>query len=192
MWNRAQLVEIARAACDGSVVFQNTSFEDWPLLRGAFDLVFAAQSFHWVDQSTGYRKAGEALCGGGTLALFWNRRRHVPSPLRSQLDALYAQCAPGLEEWTPADLVEVEKSIAECIAATELFDTQSQAEFLWSDRLVTQHYVRLLETHSDHATLPKAERKRLLEGVTKLVDSAGGEIDAPYQTVVHLAKRRTG
>ena len=184
-----QLVEVARAGCEGSVTFHNTKFEDWPLERGAYDLVFAAQSFHWVDQHSGYKKAGEALRIGGTLALFWNRPRVVPSALRTQLAELYEQRAPGLEVPLPETLVAIEKSIAGCIAATGLFDVQKMPGFRWSDRVPTRRYVALLETFSDHAALPDAQRQHLLEGVVEQVDAAGGEIDVHYETVIHLARR---
>lgn len=185
-----QLVETARAACNGPVTFYHTSFEGWPLETGAYDLVFAAQSFHWVDPVAGYAKAGEALRGGGTLALFWNRTKIVVSPLQTQLAALYEQCAPDLDELTPTVLAAIEESIAGSIAATELFDVQTRPGFAWRDRLVTHRYIQLLETYSAHAALPEAEREHLLDGVKKLIDAAGGEIDIHYETVVHLARRR--
>jgi SAM-dependent methyltransferase len=184
-----QLIEIARAACEGPVAFHNTSFEDWPLERGAYDLVFAAQSFHWVDQEAGYAKAGEALRTGGTLALFWNRPRPVPDPLRTQLDELYEERAPGFEELSPETLVAVEKAIEGRIAATELFDIQERPSFAWSERVPTRRYIPLLETYSAHAALPDAQRRHLLEGVAELVDAAGGEIEDHYETVIHLARR---
>jgi SAM-dependent methyltransferase len=185
-----RLIETAREVCNGPVTFLNTSFEDWPLERGAYDLVFAAQSFHWVDQHRGYAKAGEALRGGGTLALFWNRTKVVPSPVQAQLAALYLQRAPELDGLTPTLLAAIEESIVNSIAATKLFDVQARPGFAWSDRMVAARYVRLLETQSDHAALPESHREDLLDGVAKLIEASGGEIDVHYETVVHLARRR--
>jgi SAM-dependent methyltransferase len=185
----AQLVEVARSACAGPVRFQRTKFEDWPLERGAYDLVFAAQSFHWVDPGTGYTRASETLRPGGTLALFWNRSRAVPSPLQAQLAELYARRAPGLEELTPEVLVQVEEAISGCIVATERFGPPERLGIPWSETVPTHRYVALLETYSAHAALPDAQRQHLLEGVAELVNAAGGEIEVHYQTVVHLARR---
>ena len=56
--------------------------------------------------------------------------------------------------------------------------------------MVAARYVRLLETHSDHAALPESQREDLLAGVVKLIEASGGEIDVHYETVVHLARRR--
>ncbi len=187
----AQLIEVARAACEGSVAFHNATFEDWPIERAEFDLVFAGQSFHWVDQETGYTKAGEALRAGGTLALFWNRDAVVEGALNSRLDELYERRAPGIDKLTPEVLELVEQSVAECITATRLFETSVLLRFPRSSRVSTRHYVALLETRSAHATLPDAVRKHLLADVAELVDAAGGEIEMHYETVVHLAKRRS-
>jgi len=186
----AELVRVARAVCDGPVSFVNQRWEDWPLERGCYDLVFAGQSFHWVDQDRGYTKAGDALRAGGTLALFWNRTRVVATPLQAQLDRLYEEMAPGLQELTPEVLVVVERAIADRIVSTGLFDEPRRPGFAWSERLATDHYVRLLETYSAHAALPDAQRERLLDRVARLVDAAGGAIDVHYETVVHLARRR--
>jgi SAM-dependent methyltransferase len=184
-----KLIEVARAACPGRVRFEPAKFEDWPLERGAYDLVFAAQSFHWVDARTGYAKAGQALRAGGTLALFWNRPREVASELRSRLDELYEARAPGLDELTPEVLARVEESIAASIAATGLFEGPQRRGFRFSQRLPSLRYVALLETYSAHAVLPDAQRRHLLSGVAELVDAAGGEIEVHYETVVHLARR---
>jgi len=184
-----QLIEVARAACSGPIRFHATKFEDWPLESGAYDLVFAAQSFHWVDPETGYTKAAEALRTGGTLALFWNRPRAVPSLLQAQLSELYALRAPGLEDLPPQVLAQVEEAISGCITATKRFESPERLGIPWSETVPTRRYVALLETYSAHAALPDTQRRHLLDGVAELVDAAGGEIDVHYETVVHLARR---
>lgn len=185
----AQLIDVARAACPERAVFHETSFEDWPLEPSRYDLVFAATSFHWVDQETGYAKAGDALRPGGTLALFWNRPGLVDTPLQARLDALYRDIAPDLRELTADALVEIEESIRTCIRACERFEEPETQGIAWSDRMETRRYRALLETYSAHATLPDLEREHLLAAVGALVDEAGGWIDVHYENVVHLARR---
>ena len=50
-----------------------SSFEDWTLEEGAFELVFSATAFHWIDPEVRYSKSAKALRDGGSLALVWNR-----------------------------------------------------------------------------------------------------------------------
>ena len=185
----SQLIEVARAICSGPIRFHQTRFEDWSLEPGVYDLVFAAQSFHWIDPETGYAKAAEALRAGGTLALFWNRPRAASSALHTQLAELYARRAPELQELSPGVLVQVEDAISGCITATKQLESLERLAIPWSETVPTPRYVALLETYSAHASLADAERQHLLEGVAELVNAAGGEIDVHYETVVHLARR---
>src|SRR5262245_5148758 len=60
-----------RHSAGASVVL--SSFEEWPLPSTPFGAVVAAQSWHWVDDEIGPRKAAEALRPGGWIVLLWNR-----------------------------------------------------------------------------------------------------------------------
>jgi SAM-dependent methyltransferase len=49
-----------------------TPFEDWHCPDGVrYDLIFSAQSFHWIDKNIKYRKCHELLKDNGHLVLFW-------------------------------------------------------------------------------------------------------------------------
>jgi SAM-dependent methyltransferase len=66
-----ELADQARRNLIGLPVEINVEpFETWQNPAGAFDLVFAATSWHWVDPELRYRKAHELLRPGGHLA-FW-------------------------------------------------------------------------------------------------------------------------
>ena len=53
-------------------------FEGFELVAGAFDLVVAATSFHWLDPSSRCNKACRALGAGGVIAILTNVH---PGPL---------------------------------------------------------------------------------------------------------------
>ncbi len=78
-----------------------TSFEDWPLEAAAFRLVFAAQSWHWLDRQIRCVKAAEALAQGGTLALFWHRTDWHGESVRDDLERLYRRQVPELHARAP-------------------------------------------------------------------------------------------
>lgn len=65
------MIEVARRRVGNSplVEFHNARFEEVDLPEGAFDAVFAASSFHWVEPHRGWAKAAELLRPGGTIAL---------------------------------------------------------------------------------------------------------------------------
>lgn len=97
------MAAVARGNCEGfaNVRVEVTSFEDWPLEAAAFHLVFAAQSWHWVDREVRSAKAADALVQGGTLALFWHRTDWHGEPVRDDLEELYRRMVPELHARAP-------------------------------------------------------------------------------------------
>ncbi|HXZ99647.1 MAG TPA: class I SAM-dependent methyltransferase [Candidatus Binatia bacterium] len=82
-----EMAAVAVASCRRfpRVRVEPFTFEGWPGETGSFDLVFAAQSWHWVDPSVRYVKSARSLRPGGTLALFWHRTAWRGEPLWSGL-----------------------------------------------------------------------------------------------------------
>jgi ubiquinone/menaquinone biosynthesis C-methylase UbiE len=65
-----EMVEIARRRVRGRPVrFHIGHFEDVELPSGAFEAVFSATAFHWVDPAVGWSKVARLLRPGGLLAL---------------------------------------------------------------------------------------------------------------------------
>ena len=97
------MAAVARGNCGQfpNVRGEVTSFEGWPLEAGAFHLVFAAQSWHWVDREVRSAKAADALVAGGTLALFWHRTDWHGEPVRDDLEELYRRLVPELNARAP-------------------------------------------------------------------------------------------
>jgi ubiquinone/menaquinone biosynthesis C-methylase UbiE len=85
-----------RLALFAHVRFAETTFEAWPIKPGAFKLVAAAQSWHWVAPDIRFVKAAKALAPGGSLAVFGSTPMEAPSPLSEALVEIYARCAPEL------------------------------------------------------------------------------------------------
>src|SRR5258708_2218356 len=73
-----------------------STFEDWPGDGPGFDLLLAAQSWHWLPKEVRCRKAHEMLRAGGVLALFWNLPVRDEGALWDDLDAVYERLAPTL------------------------------------------------------------------------------------------------
>jgi SAM-dependent methyltransferase len=73
-------------------------FEEWEGERGAFDLVFAATGWHWLDPAVRYRKAHELLRPGGHLA-FWSALHAFPAgfdPFFAEIQDVYDEIG---EHW---------------------------------------------------------------------------------------------
>jgi SAM-dependent methyltransferase len=88
----AQLAERARDNLAGlPVEIHVAPFEAWEGKPKAFDLVYSATAWHWVDPAIGYRKAHRLLRPGGHVA-FWSAGHAFPAgfdPFFAEIQEVY-------------------------------------------------------------------------------------------------------
>jgi SAM-dependent methyltransferase len=93
------LVRVAqRNVGTSSVQFHVGRFEDVDLPTEAFDAVFSATAFHWVDPDVGWSKAASLLRPDGVLALLTHVADFEPALL-----AAWRQVSPEARSWEPPD-----------------------------------------------------------------------------------------
>jgi hypothetical protein len=176
-----EMAAIARAK---GIDVEESLFEAW-LPPYAFDLVYAAQAWHWVQGDDRYARAAAALRPGGTLALFWNRGRRWTGALGADNDAAYSVHAPDISGSTDWSLDWVRTEIERCPAFVDV----TLRELTWSCTYTRDEWLALLGTQSDHRILPDGQRSRLHAAVGDVVDRHGGRVDVVYDTVVYLSRR---
>jgi SAM-dependent methyltransferase len=164
-----------------------TSFEGWAADEGPFDVVLAAQSWHWVDPEAGLARAADVLAPDGVLALLWNHAIEDEHPLRAELDAVYRREAPDLAG-NPAGAYA--RPHIDALAASERFGPVEVREHRWLHDLATADYLDLLRTHSDKRLLADDARERLLAGIAEVVDAHGGRIAVPHTAMLVVARAR--
>lgn len=84
---------MARAARENLAPFpavqvRQSTFEEWPVENGEFNLVISAQAFHWVTAEVRFTKAATALDATGALAVIGNAVVLGRSPLHEAIDAV--------------------------------------------------------------------------------------------------------
>jgi SAM-dependent methyltransferase len=149
---------------------------------GRFDIVYAAQSWHWVDPERGFARAHALLRPRGWLALFWNRASDGDPAQRRVLDAVYARLAPELAAPGGRAIDH-----AANIRASGRFSEPEERVYRWSQARSAESYVRLLGTHSDHRMLPDDRRAALHAAVREAI---GDRIRIDYATRLYLARAR--
>jgi SAM-dependent methyltransferase len=173
--------QLRRKGVDAEVATFESFTPDRP-----FDLVYAAQSWHWVGGDDRYERVAAALGPGGVIALFWNQPRDWEGALAEANDAAYREHAPhlvgGAHKWT-LDLVLDE------IAASGAFTPAEKRVFTGTQTYTRAEYVALLGTHSDHRMLADDVRARLHAAVGAAIDAHGGTVDVVYDTKLYLARR---
>lgn len=169
-----RLAALARERTAGTAtVVVECTFEDYALPGEPFDLVFAAQSFHWVDHQQRFTKAALALRPGGTLALFAHRWLRGSGPLRARFDACYAEHAPSIAAPTSMQAPGWERFAADFEQAGG-FEVVAGKDYPLQLAFRSHEYLTLLQTHSDHRMLPPEQRARLLAAIAMEIEAEGG------------------
>ncbi len=166
-------------------------FEDWDVERGAFDLVFAATSFAWVEPGVRYWKTAAALRHGGCVALSWHAHLSIPAKddYWVALQDVYRRHAPELmgRPMTPADLPD---RIDDGFLDLGLFEEVAVRHYLWEVTYTAEEYVNLLQTFSSLIALPDDVRSALLQDIAELINREfGGSINKLQATVLQIARR---
>ncbi len=128
-----------------------------------FDLVFAANAWHWLDPELRYQRASQALRPHGYLA-FWNAVHVLPEdgdPFFVDIQDIYDEIgeAPtgGAVIPRPAELADQRHEIE----ASGLFDVVDIGRYNWETVYDADGYVELLNTFSGHIAMEAWQRERL-------------------------------
>lgn len=171
----------------GEVRLEPTTFGDWPLEAGSFDLVIAAQSFHWVEPELRFTKTAAALRRGGALAVFGNLPLDDITPLRAELDRAYARHAPALLIPMGQGYSELERIMKSLDSSA--FGAVEVRRHPWSSSYTPDEYIDLMRTHSPHRMLPEAQRNALHGALREVIERHGGRIEVRCEAELHLARR---
>ena len=186
-----ELIAVARKGLEEfpKVRFAQTTFEAWPSEAGAFKLVAAAQSFHWISPELRFAKTAAQLTPDGTLAVFGNVPMPPEPPFAEKFADIYARHAPQLSG-PPAEAWYLPNGpFAESLHQSEYFEAQEQRCYRWSRAHTTQSYTDLLRTLSSYRLLPPQEREALLSEIADAITAQGGEFELHYETHLYLARR---
>jgi SAM-dependent methyltransferase len=170
------------------VRWEITTFQDWPETSEEFDLVISAQAFHWVPRPAGFVKAAKILKKGASLAIFWNMQGADKGPVDEELQQVYQNVAPELDDHKSAEevILQREQELRDC----DCFDDVELIRFPWTRHYDTRQYLGLLNTYSDHLRMSETQFIQLNEGVADVLERHGGGIDKPYQAVLYMGVKK--
>ena len=180
----AELTSARVAANDDTEVIV-TTFENWQIGTERFALVFAAQSFHWMDPQTRFSKAAAALEADGALAVFANRALRGSSALDKSIQQVYESHAPHLR----LDSRNTRDHFLDLFAGASEFQMAECREYPWHAEYSAGEFVDLIQTHSDHRILPEAQRRAVLDGIRAAIEASGGTYPVDYLAVLCIAHR---
>jgi SAM-dependent methyltransferase len=186
----AQLAERARRDLDGlPVEIHVEPFETWQGDPGAFDLVYAATAWHWVDPELRYGKAHRLLRPGGHLA-FWSALHAFPKGFDAfftEIQEVYDAIGESFEGAWPPPPPEQARDSSEEIEASGLFEDVRVRRYVWEQEYTADEYIALLDTFSGHISMEAPKRERLYREIR--VRLGGRRVRRHWYAILHVARR---
>lgn len=192
------LAELTRRkfTASSNLTVEISSFQSYPCPNDAFDLIYSASAFHWIEEQVGYPKVFAALRPGGAFARFASHPYyHIEGQeeLWSQIQWCYCRhtpnCAGAVEPRLFKRYAEEEAEYRSGIAAKYGF-TDIQTHVYYRDLMYTScEYVKRLGIESDKIAMAAAERDALLKEIKAAVDRHGGRIVVRDMIDLNLARK---
>ena len=154
-----------------------------------FDLIYSATAFHWIPEAQGLEKAFRLLREGGTLALFWNHPHpfYNDPTVAAAAQEVYRRHLPGRGE--PKIYGREDGAArAQSIRRGGFSDVETRWYTGWRV-LDASAYIALLNTYSDHRSLPAPVRCALERELIEIIDAAGGRVEIQDTIDLHLAHK---
>ncbi|MBB5911932.1 SAM-dependent methyltransferase [Nocardia transvalensis] len=174
------------------------TFEDWDPAGREFDMVTAAQSWHWVDPVAGAIKAARILRPGGRLALF----AHViapPQPIALAQMAAIRRLMPDSPfatqqgDGSPERAADVYRAgmtkFIDGIREAGGFGSPEEWRFDWQHSYTRAEWLDLAPTTGALTRLPQPTLTELLDEVGEAIDALGGTFTMTYVTLAVSAVR---
>lgn len=149
------MIAAARRRVGPSVALHVSSFEDFDVGAGAFDLVVSADAFHWVDPEVRYVKANHALRPSGWLAVVVCDERYE-EPLQAAVRSMWVARSEDRGAWwrTP------KPTVGEEIAASGRFGAVVETVHEWELVRSPDEVVELEATRATALDWDAAARRR--------------------------------
>ena len=189
-----QLAERARRNLAGRAVEIHTApFETWTGSSAAYDLVYAATAWHWLDPGIRYHKAHNLLRADGHLAI-WGAFHAFPEdtdPFFFEIQDVYEAIGEAVpdEQWPPPQPEAVPDQTAE-ILGSGLFRDVIVRRYVWEQTYTADEYIRLLNTFSGHIAMGDAKRDRLYGEIrARLGLRLEPTVRRHWLAILHVARR---
>lgn len=172
------------------IKFECGRFEEVELTSETYDVIYAAQSFHWVPQPIGYQKCAKMLAENGNLALFWNM--YLAYDNNEDNDLLKLSNKYG----GFADFVNEEQcenriySIVNAIQDSGLFETPTVYKHLWKQEYTADEYYGFVLTGNRFLQLSDEVKETARKEIVEHANKFGGKIVRTYLCVLYLAGKK--
>ncbi len=172
---------------------ETAPFEEWEGPAHAFDLVFAATTWHWLDPAIRYRKVHKLLRPEGHLA-FWSAFHAFPAdfdPFFTEIQNVYEAIGETFGgQWPPPPPEQITDERDE-IETSGLFDDVQVRRYVWEATYSADEYIALLDTFSGHIAMDPEKRNTLYREIrARLGSRPSRRLRRHWYSILHVARAR--
>lgn len=172
-----------------TISFKCSRFEQYDFADQDWDVVLAAQAFHWVPQPQGYEKCADVLKTGGHLAVFWNMYITYDNALDNELLALSNKYGGFADFLSEKDCETRIHSIVSDIENSKLFSKPKVFRKLWKQDYTAEEYFGFVSTGNRFIQKSEDEKAAAFLDIVDLCNKNNGIIERPYLCVLYLAEK---
>ena len=173
-----------------NVNFVKGRFEEYDFGQKKFDVIYAAQSFHWVPQPIGYKKCGDILKDNGYIALFWNMYVIHDSDLDKELLEISKRYGGIADFVTETECERRIDSIVSQIVDSNLFETPTLIRKLWQQDYTVADFYGFALTGNRFMQNSDDDKQKAYNDIVTLAEKNNGIIKRPYLCVLYIAKKK--
>ncbi len=167
-----------------NIHYINSAFEKAKLPQDTFTLAYAAQSFHWVNFTTGLTKLHQVLVDDGAVAFFWNLHDHDKTGPGRDTRRLYAKYHMLRSE------KNTHQAAIQSVQRSGLFTNVKILKFHWTLRMSKSHRLALVATYSAAIALPKAKYEAYIADTQNALEKYASPLRIPMTTILILARKK--
>ncbi len=167
-------------------------FEDADLEAGAFDLVLAATSFHWVDKETRFQPCYDLLREGGALAVVHTNQiaSTVDAGFFARVQPVYDRHQDNDLRYAPPPEDHLVPADHDGLVASVLFDEIQLHKYRWDQRYTSREYGDLMRSYSGTQAMEPPQQEAMIDHVRAFIDAEfGGAITRPLVMTLSLGRR---
>ena len=170
--------------------FVKGRFEEYDFGQKRFDVVYAAQSFHWVPQPIGYQKCADILKDNGYLSLFWNMYVLNDNDTDKELLEISKRYGGIADFVTETECKRRIDSIVSQIVDSNLFETPTVIRKLWQQNYTVDEFYGFALTGNRFMQNSDDDKQKAYNDIVTLAEKNNGIIKRPYLCVLYIAKKK--
>jgi len=188
----AHLLAIARGSCSAwpGVRFFLGRFEEVSLVPDCYDLLYAAQAFHWTDPALRWTLCRRYVRPGGTVALIYNygplQQAGPEKDLGEELEAITAGAMRRSDHQTSVQAWTRE------MEGSGVFSSVQVRRYSWQRSFTAEQYAGLVGTYSDFMMLPADLQEKVTEAILRIIGASGGRLQHHYESFLFLGSLAPG